>query len=483
MTKHNTTKRLAILLAALALPLMAAAQNVELNTEPLGKMLNKSNEPRFIGCKDGKVVTVDYIKRKAILASYDMAQTELARVELGSEKELNNYGGFINGNYVDLLNVSRTDNSMRVYRDRRDLRTLQPQGDRLTLTEYKGNKDDDFIFALGVSPDQQLLAGVSVAVRKGLDTDVKVALYNRELEEYWHMSARSSGFNQVYVNDSGEVVLANCTVNNKKYNTFTIIDGEKEDQVSFKLNDDGYPMEATLIRYGNGKLIMAVAVREENHVVMPIGTNIDRIDFYCYDVRQRSLSITKHNFTDLECNRMANNKDEKSPKHHWVQFGNIVQSIADDQGAYLMFDQTWRVTKNDIPVEQHRLGMMVLRVDIDGKVQWTRPMRIAAMSSWGGREMVNYSWRRTSKGITLAVPQNAKNIDLPDNKPIKDLRVMKDNAVLSVISLDRQGHVSRQNFDIGKQSIINGPHTIDSDKFMLFIVGGGKGQFGELIIK
>ena len=211
------------MLATLAMPLVAGAQNVEFHTEAVGKMLNKSNEPRFIGQAENSVVTVDYLKRKAVLARYDMAQTELARVELGTEKEIENYGGFINGNNVDLLNVTYPKGGMRVYRDRRDLKTLQPKGEQLTLTEYKGNSDDKYVFTLDVSPDQNLLAGVSVAVRKGLDSDVKVALYNRELEEYWHMNAHSSGFNQVMVNDSGEVVLALITTNTKKYNTFTIV--------------------------------------------------------------------------------------------------------------------------------------------------------------------------------------------------------------------------------------------------------------------
>lgn len=482
-TRHYTVKGLVIMLAALAMPLVAGAQNVEFQTEAVGKMLNKSNEPRFIGQTENSVVTVDYLKRKAVLARYDMAQTELARVELGTEKEIENYGGFINGNNVDLLNVTYPKGGMRVYRDRRDLKTLQPKGEQLTLTEYKGNSDDKYVFTLDVSPDQNLLAGVSVAVRKGLDSDVKVALYNRELEEYWHMNAHSSGFNQVMVNDSGEVVLALITTNTKKYNTFTIVDGDKEEQVSFKLKDDGWPMEATLIRYGGGKLIVAVAVREENHTIMPIGSNIDRIDFYCYDVKRQSLSIEKHNFTDQECNRMANKKDDKSMKHHWVQFGNLVQSISDETGAYLMFDQTWSVTKNDIPIEQHHMGMMVLRVNADGKVQWVRTLRVAAQSSWGGRSLINYRWRRTANGIMLAAPQNAKNVDLTDDMAIRDFKVLKDNAVLSVFTIDPRGTVKRHNFDIGKQTIEGAPHGSDNDHFTLFIVGSGKSQFGQLTIK
>ena len=162
-----------VLVAAMSMPLMA--QTVEFNAEAPGKMLSKTNEPRFIGAADGSVVIVDRHSKKMTLERYDMAQNELARVELGSQKELDNYGGFINGSNVDLLNVRHTDGSFRVYRDRRPLSAIQ-QGEQTTLVEYNGNKDDKYFFSLGTSPDQTLLAGVSVSARKGLDADVRVAL-------------------------------------------------------------------------------------------------------------------------------------------------------------------------------------------------------------------------------------------------------------------------------------------------------------------
>ena len=470
-----------VLVAAMSMPLMA--QTVEFNAEAPGKMLSKTNEPRFIGVADGSVVIVDRHSKKMTLERYDMAQNELARVELGSQKELDNYGGFINGSNVDLLNVRHTDGSFRVYRDRRPLSAIQ-QGEQTTLVEYNGNKDDKYFFSLGTSPDQTLLAGVSVSARKGLDADVRVALYNRELEEYWHKSVQSSGFNQVLVNDSGEVVLGFCTVNTKHACRFTVTDGENEENFSFRLDgEDGTPWEATMLRYGDGKLLLAVAVREENHAIMPIGTNIDRMDFYCYDVRRGDLTVTKYNFTDLDANRMANSKDDKSPRHHWVQFCEISQGIADATGAYVMLQQTWRVTKNDVPTEQHHMGMMVLRVDKEGRVQWSRPFRLTSQSSWGGRDMNNYRWRTTPNGIMLALAQNAKNVNLPDEKPIKYFKILKDKAVLSVFTLDPAGNLKRSNFDIGKQVALGSAHYMNTPgEYMLFLMGG-KGRFARLTIK
>ena len=55
--------------------------------------------------------------------------------------------------------------------------------------------------------------------------------------------------------------------------------------------------------------------------------------------------------------------------------------------------------------------------------------------------------------------------------------------MLSVITLDRTGRTNRQNFEIGKQSVIGAPHTIDNNSFMIFLMGGGKGQFTRLTVK
>ncbi len=469
--------------AALMMSVGAGAQTIDFSTGNAGKMLSRTNEPQLIGIVDGSVVIVDKHGKNTELGRYDMDQNELASVVLAHEKETSCYGGYVNGNKVDLLMVREGDEGMRVWHERLDATNLSVAAEPQTILEMKGNKKDNFAYIIGTSPTQELLAGVALAARKGLDPEMKVSLFDRNLEAYWHMSIDVTPVNQVIVNDSGEVALGYCSIDEKKPCLFTVVDGEHEEHFSFKITkeEDDFPVEATMMRYADGKLLMAVSVCANHKVVMPLGTNVNRIDFYCYDVAKDELTRTSYKITNAESARMSNSKEGKGTRNNWIQFGTIRQSIADDEGAYLMMDQTWSVTQNNIPVQQNHLGMLVVRVDEKGHVQWTRTMRLAAASSWSGRNLINCRWRSTADGIMLATAQNAKSVLQGDEKPVKNMRPGKDKATLSVYTLDRSGDLRRSHYAIGKQTLIGSARTADSHRFVVFLVGNGnKGQLGLL---
>lgn len=479
----SATKKMLLAAAATMLAIATMAQNVTLTLEEPGKMLYHSHNPQLIGSQDGSAVVLDMMGRKTILARYDMAQNELAKVELAREKETNCYGGFVNGDAIDLLMTQTNDDGLRAWHERRDYTTLEPIAESKTLTDLRGDKKDDFFYTISSSPNNELVASLSIVSRKALEPEARVSLYSRRMENYWHMPISISSFNQMLVTDSGEVVLANCTTNSDKPCTFTIVDGENEQHASFSIEEKVWVSEAKLVSYAHGKLVVAVSVCSDHRVVMPVGSNINRIDFYCYDVKNGKLKVTRYNITDQESARMANRKEGQGTKGNWVQFGTLTQTIADNDGGYLMIDQTWIAEQNGIPMEQHRMGMMVIRTDEEGQVQWTRTLRLSSECLWNHRDMLDYSWRTTADGIMLATTQNAKNATLPAEKPIKNYKTQKDNSILAVYTLDKQGNMSQHHFDLGKRAMIRAPRYIDSRNFMVFLLGGGKGQFGQLAIE
>ncbi len=472
----------------------AFSQNSTFTTEAIGKaipgsfgsQISGAFDQQFIGATNKAVVLFEYSglgRAKQSLASYDYSQNELGRVDMGTIKDFNCYGGFINDGNVDLLFVNNNDDGLRVWRERRTT-TLAMQGEQVVLADYKGQKGDEFFFSMGTSADQQLLAGVYVAARKTQDAEVKVALYNRELSEYWKVKVDCFGFNQVFVTDSGEVVLAYFTDKGKCL--FTIADGENEEHCGFSLADDVRTKETRLIRYGDGKLLVAVAVQEDERNWMPAkeaGPNIDRIDFYCYDVKSGKLTVTQHNFTDLEVARLTNEKESGSMKYHWVPFGNLQQGIADATGAYLVIDQMWTVYVDGLPSGFHRRGMMVMRVSADGKVEWTRTWRFDNICSPNYRGCLGYRWQPCNDGIMLAMPNSVKNSTLPAEKPVKKFVATRDKAVLSVIRLSADGKERSENFNIDKQSLIGSAHHLDGNKYLLLLSNKKQGQFAHLELK
>lgn len=488
MKKHTL-----FLFAALLMGIAATAQTVSFDLKAEGKGTNKTDIPQFIGCDNQRIVLVEstgLIKNRLSLVAYSLDQQELARVELGSGKETSTYGGYINGQHIDLLRVDQTEDSktkqisMRVYRDRRNLTTLEPEGEPLVLGNYTGEKGDDFGFGISVSPNGELLAGVFVARYAGQGMEIKVGLYNHELEEYWTMTPAKANFNSISVTDEGDVILyvlgdnGNCS--------FTILDGEKERNAEFTIKpDEGTNiLERAFVRYGNGKIIVATAVREENHVIMPIGSNMDRVDIHCFNIDRNTITSERHTFTDQETQRLCNDKESGSPRHHWVQFGQIAQTLADKDGGYVMLDQAWSVSVNGSKTEWHRCGMMVLRVDADGKILWTRTNRFSATAPWGMRHLLTHRWIATPQGVMLAWMDHANNVSAASNKSYKEFKPGRTKSVLNVWVVSPEGKETQSYIMTGKNSLVGAAHRLDSPgKYVALLTSLRKGRLAFFTIE
>jgi hypothetical protein len=449
---------------------------------PQGKALAKTYEPRFIGCENGQAVFVEMagrLRNKMELASYDMEQNELARLQLTDDKEVQCYGGYINGSNIDLLMSEMKDNGMRVYRERRDAQSLQPAGEALTLADFKGTQGDKMGFALGVSPNQQLLAGFFLVGRESQRGEVQVGLYNRELEEYWKMDSRCRRFDMMYVTDSGEVILGNYT--DGSYNLF-ILDGEHEEEYTFKA--DATFAEIQIARYAGGKVFLVYTHSGKTNWHEP-GTQIDHIGVICFNTKTKDVRVERHNIDKQDFNRLNNERDEARVRKddYRVLYMSLNQTLEDNGGCYAMLDQTWRVTLDGVPTEFHRLGMMVCRIADDGTFDWVKTFRFSIVSDWEARHLADYRWVKTKKGPLLVWVESKNSFDSPEEKPIKDFKPLNGSGILSAMLLANDGTTTRQHYEIAsKQSLLGGPHLLDDGNYLLIMRGKSRGYFGKLII-
>ena len=326
-------KSIFVLTVFVAFAAAAFAQNVTLQVEPEGKAFTKSYQQRFIGSDGQSVVLVQNAGRrkdKMELVRFDMQQNELGRVMIGTEKERDCYGGFVNGQHIDLLECTWKNDGMQVFRDRRSLQTLEREGDSVPLANFEGTKGDKMGLRLITSPNQELLACIYAVARESQNTEVQVALYSRELEEYWKMDTRHRRFDLLYLTDSGEVLLGYYS--GKEF-SFTLLDGEKE--TSFEFPCDIAAKELTVARFANGKLQIVGTHPSQNHLDA-WGTNIDQLISVCYDMKSRRVNENRYVFDQLDINRLDNEKDSyKIKKDNFViGFGNLLQTIADKDGCY-----------------------------------------------------------------------------------------------------------------------------------------------------
>ncbi len=459
--KKQTITLLCLLLTCIA----ATAQTVSFDIHPANKVSKSITLPLFIGCDNNRIIRVEDFGRRTndySLIAYNHDMVEQSRVDLSSGDFLEAYGGYINGQHIDLLFADRSNNGMRVYRDRHCLATLQAE-DTLDLVSLKGEKGDDFAFTIAVSPNGKLLAGIFLARYQAQTTDLRVALYNRELEEYWNMSVPSATFNNVSLTDDGDIIL--YTLGDKDGKAlFTIVDGENIRHHEFRIEpeEESVILERAFLRYGNGKIIIATTVRQENHAIMPVGSNIDRVDIHSFDIGKNTISTHRHPFTDQETQRLCNSKEGKALRHHWVQFGQIDKTIADNEGAYLMLSQSWTVTQNGIPTEYHTCGMMVLRVDADGNISWTRTQRYSAIVNWGWRRAIIPHWRSIPDGIMLAWADNAKNVTIPDGKSCNDFKPSFHKSTLNVWILHPDGRETQSYIQTDRMFLDGSVHPLDT---------------------
>lgn len=466
----------AVLLGCMA----SKAQVASVDFFPQGKVLAQSYEPIFIGCEEGQAVFVQLtgrLRNKMELASFDMEQKELARVSLTDDKEVKCHGGYINGDNIDLLMTEWKNEGMRVYRDRRDRKTLQPSGEVLSLVDYKGTQGDKMAFSMGVSPNQQLLAGLYLIGREGQPGEVQVGLYGRDLEEYWKMDSRCRSFDMMYVTDSGDVLLGSHE--GEKYKLY-ILDGEREEEYSFEA--EAKPVEVQIARYANGKVFLVFTHSEK--LDWPIGgTMVDYVGVITFDIRTKAVRTEQHQINKEEYNRLNNEKDGARVKKddYRVMYMSLNQTMEDGDGCYAMLDQTWRVTLDGVPSSFHRMGMMVCRIGDDGRFEWVKTFRVSNVTDWEARRLADYRWVKTAKGPLLVWVEGKSSYDNPEEKPVKDFKTLNSAGILTALLMGSDGSLTRQHYEIpSKQSLLGAPYLMDNGDYLLLMRGSSRGYFAKV---
>ena len=473
-----------MMVAALVAALPGWAQTVGFGPHAEGKSLRADREPQFIGTDGASVVLVETqgrVKPTVTLVRYGMDQQVLASAELGPEQEVNCYGGFVNGEYIDLLRTDFGEGSMRVYRDRRRLATLEPVGEPLTLGEYHGVGSDGLGVSISASADQRLLAVLYVAQRESQGTEVHVGLYSRELEEYWKMESRARTASQMYVSDSGDVVLAHL---GDRKATLSVLDGEHEASYSFA-TERNYK-EYMVARFDGRRLLLAGTYSTNPPSSKWVtGTNVNSVDMLCCDLEDNELRTVPFTIGDQDFNRVCNEKDNAKVRSNNLTYGSMVQCVADGEGCYVMIDNMWRTLTDGRPTDAHRVGMLVVRTDGEGRVQWTRAYRTSQSVKWTWRSLLGYRWVRTPKGILWAYADSPDNTSLRDpSRPCDGILLGRETAVLKAVTLNADGDGSAFTLPIGKQGLVGALHQADAEgRYLALCAGGTKGMFVTLELK
>ena len=488
--KHNLMK-LAAMLAATVLTMGAAAQEVSLTLGEQSKGLTRDGATRVLGCDGENIV---YMTEMGILIpsraikSYDLLQKEQGEINYGKVKitgtwDINGAQSFVNDGKLDLLMVDRKNGNLLVTRERRNITTLELDGEPQVIVDFKGEKSDNFFFFSAVSPNGKLLAIATAKLEGGLGAEVKVSLYSTAFEEYWTMEVPAHGFSDMLVNNNGEVVLVGMEEKDRQGTVQVIVaDGEKSDFTGFRYDARGTLLEWEPAYYADGRLVMIAAMRDESKTIMRVGGNMDCVDAVTCDLKGESVTVDRHRFSEEELAVMENKKGLKT-NYQWINFGNLQQVLSDDEGAYVVIDNQWDTYSQYGHEYRERRGMMVLRVGSDGRFKWVHTERTYTIAGSQMLGWIGYRWVPTSDGIMLAWTTNPKDASRGKEQTVKGVKTLSGKSELSVLTLDREGNAKKSSFDIGKQTLMLYPTPVGENEWLVFVSSKSKGEFGRLKIK
>ena len=472
-------------LALLSLSLRGMSQAITFDQLTEGKGIVRNSAPLFIGFNGQDLVLIQRqgrLKNRLELVHYTGNLKEQNRTIVSNGGDPTCYGGYLNGNNIDLLQAKHFQDGMHIYRDRRNLQTLQPDSTPQTLFKRTGVQGDQFLFNIAVSPNGKLLACVAVANRMAQGFETTVGLYNHQLEEYWTQTNSRTPPDNIAVTDEGDIIL--YTLDEQGDCRFTLFDGEQIQDITFKIPKGDPVVQRTLLRYGDGNILLADAVRQENHVLMPVGTNIDCIDIHCYKIQKKTLSTVRRPLTQHEVNRLTNQKEDTRQNRLWVQFGRICQTLQDSSGAYLMLDQQWNLATNGVPTAVQRMGMMVMRIDRNGEIQWSTAKRMTSSASLNKSDYLGYQWLTTPCGIMLAWMDHADNTTYPYAKPVKLFEPTSHPSTLNVWTLTPDGKEDQSFIETGRQALAGAAHSLAAPgEYIVILTTGRKDQLTKISIE
>lgn len=453
------------------------------------RVTERTFDAMFIGSDGNRVVYIENAdtrkKKRTEIVAYDMNRQELERVLLIEGTDTRCYGGFVNGTFVDLLMADWKGDDMTLYRYRLNLQSLGVEGERKTLVDYKGTTGDEMGFRLTSSPNQQLLAILYYVGRETQPTEVQVALYSRELEEYWKVDTKARQAGVFFLTDSGEVAIGGIGSRGCK---LTIVDGETETEHLIPAADMPQSIsEMNLARVANGKIYIVGTHKGVSNYYN--GTMVDKLFSLCHDTRSGRTSTYWYELSMQDRNRIVGLKDEyksrsTKPQDKCVQFFSLNQTMTDRDGYYAMMDQLWTVTVDGVLNRKQRTGQVVMRVDNDGKIEWVRVFRMCQVSPANVMPMVHYRWLSTVRGPMLVWAEAKNSAEYAEGKPIADYVVFKSSAVLTAAIIDREGNIVRQHWPLPSKTGLQGrPVLMETGDWLMLLRGKSKGRFATLKLK
>lgn len=465
-----------IILFSMAMLLMGGlwAQQWQLNTGAESKTLKqKRNDVSHLGVVGGNdkqiyLMRHDQKEDKDILVAYDNDLNELRRTELDNGKNVTYYGGFLNESSIDLLVSTQNGNRFDMYRERYDPTTLKPVGNRTELYSINHKDSHKMKRALRPSASGEWISMLFV-IPESESAEVRVNLYDTELEEMWNMDITLEDLDDYFVSDSGEVVFLsyfNTVDDDETTFNFTILDGDNEKTYSYSELVDSI-LRIDIVKYENDKIYCTGLIKGEQQDNY---RNWSKGFFsLVFDIRsQKIVHYEKQLFTQADICRLCNVPDRSKLKVLSTDKLTFGASRYDSDGALVVYERYYNLLVNGIHTQSEFGGMLCLRIDNDGHIVSHPVVRRQVISAPETNKNV-FTTILESRGVLfVATLDNPQNMDLAPEKPCKAANVSQARTALLFFTVSESGSIHRQYIERPFKGLcLNSPSKLRDDEYLM----------------
>lgn len=442
-------KKILSLIAVLALAANLSAQQWSLLVGNESKELKyKNNDTRhlFIGGDADHFFLLRHNPKNDTdyLVCFDYNLQPLRQVELEMGENVTYLGGFLYGDIVSLMFSVQEGSSYQFFREQYDAATLQPIGERTECYSIS-HKNSRKLQTNSRTCQSGEWTSMFYVIPDGKNTEARVCLYDKELDEMWGMDVSLSGLDDYFVTDSGEIVLTSFYTSENEEGTtieFTILDGEREQLFSCSdIPDSLYTID--IVKCAGDRIYCTGLLR---------GKQLDLLDDWSsgffslvYDVRQKKLvNYEKRMFSTTDICRLCNVADRSYLQYTSADKMTFAASRYDSQGTLVAYERFYNILLNGTYYQSELGGLLLIRIDDEGHIQASDVVRrqLACNTNTPGE---GFTQMIDADGtIHLVTIDNPKNINNDGSRVCIRADVGQSKSDILLLRFDARGNVHRQ---------------------------------------
>lgn len=446
--------RLCFFLCAMALAFLSLPTFAQMPTVSLGPV-NKSfsqihSEDALVICEDPSSLIL--VTRRASLLGHTAKDLIVRKVDkvLNTEMEVK----VENTTDVELIAANANDSVVVLLycdHDRTSTRVLRSVYDRATLNHlrttspYEANfsrRSDSYLWHRR-SPDGRFTGLVSVVVTKGVEVLSDVVLFDPMMNVVWAKKDPIGACSDLFVTNDGRMILVGYY--HRAFEStiaFYRYDAQRMDEMKTEVAE-GILSAAIVNVVGNrvlvgGTLLSIDTKRGEN--------NVGGVFAMAYDVEERmqvNFSVSMLNKDDIAV--LTDVKQKARIRATKVDKLQIEQTVPTQFGGAVSFSRPYVLEKTssngDVTAFHHRLGLLVLAMDDQGKVVYKAPFRHNLVQN-NGNDLLTMPLISDGSNVSIFNVESTKEpLDYNIAKRTKEVGINRKSANTVIYSISPRGDV------------------------------------------